>query len=114
MENQGNSRGKFTTILFIALTDDVSNIGMKKQALFLTFQNEAYTKTVTVDEYGKISNITIKEKNVIKFTRLKFVVWRFLLKCNFISVLPKFDVTLELPPYGISNRNLTGIKVISK
>lgn len=47
---------------------------MKKQALFLTFQNEAYTKTVTVDEYGKISNITIKEKNVIKFTRLKFVV----------------------------------------
>lgn len=47
---------------------------MKKQALCLTFQNEAYTKTVTVDEYGKISNITIKEKNVIKFTRLKFVV----------------------------------------
>nr|XP_022323516.1 CD109 antigen-like isoform X2 [Crassostrea virginica] len=42
--------------------------------------NEAYTKTVTVDEY----------------------------------VLPKFDVTLELPPYGLSNRNLTGIKVISK
>ncbi|XP_062603693.1 CD109 antigen-like [Saccostrea cucullata] len=29
-------------------------------------------------------------------------------------VLPKFDVTLDLPPYGLSNRNLTGIKVISK
>ncbi|XP_048777079.1 CD109 antigen-like isoform X2 [Ostrea edulis] len=42
--------------------------------------NEAYTKTVTVDEY----------------------------------VLPKFDVNLELPPYGLSNRNLTGIKVVSK
>lgn len=42
--------------------------------------NEAYTKTVTVDEY----------------------------------VLPKFDVTLELPPYGLSSRNLTGIKVVSK
>ncbi|XP_061165105.1 CD109 antigen-like [Saccostrea echinata] len=29
-------------------------------------------------------------------------------------VLPKFDVTLDLPPYGLSNRSLTGIKVTSK
>lgn len=29
---------------------------MKRQSSFWTFQNEAYTKTVTVDEYGKINN----------------------------------------------------------
>lgn len=56
MENQGNSRGRFTTSLFLPLTHDASNIGMKRQSSFWTFQNEAYTKTVTVDEYGKINN----------------------------------------------------------